>query len=272
MTNLWTSANERRAFGWKGILQEWNRTFTHPHNVDVVIDNLRAACEPDGSHVPPISRFLSYLNNEQEGIAWFLYECISIRWLWGSIRLDYVRDLVDEIEDLDGFFPDFPGSPNETIRKFITDNLDEVELEYIEMMPPLVAPPRIQRVSTARRLDFEEKKRPSIEIRVIRNNDDSACDDVIKINPSDNTFNITYKDRHSNLNMKTYLVGSNGVIQYLKMMLRLLSIDEEPFEQVQFNIPCLPAIMVSPSELTSQTRDLVYDSVQMTLDNWPSVI
>ena len=140
------------------------------------------------------------------------------------------------------------------------------------MMPPLGAPPRIQRVSTARRLDFEEKKRPSIEIRVIRNNDDSACDDVIKINPSDNTFNITYKDRHSNLNMKTYLVGSNGVIQYLKMMLRLLSIDEEPFEQVQFNIPCLPAIMVSPSELTSQTRDLVYDSVQMTLDNWPSVI
>ena len=36
MTNLWTSNNQRRAFGWKGILQEWNRTFTM-EEVDAIL-------------------------------------------------------------------------------------------------------------------------------------------------------------------------------------------------------------------------------------------
>jgi hypothetical protein len=49
----------------------------------------------------------------------------------------------------------------------------------------------------------------------------------------------------------------------------MLTVDEEPFESVQFTLPSMPTIMVSPENLTSQTRDLIYDSVEATMAYWP---
>jgi len=292
MTNIWSSTSSRRIFDWKNILEDWKHGTTTPYAVECVLDNLRSALNPSSSYSPRLSQFLTFLNNEQEGIAWFLFECITLRWLWGDIHLEYVRNLVDEIDNLDGFFPSFPGSPNCTIRKFVTDNLSADELDYIQMLPPLedekeqeeefITPPRIQRhvaskknVSTATSPAPAPREDPStcIMIRLIRDTQEKKDDDAIYIkrNAISNLYEIRYKDPDSKLNMNVYSITSDVVIRHMKLFLRMLTLDEEPFKAVQFSLPCLPTIVVTPKNLTSQTRDLIYDSMELTMENWPIV-
>ena len=337
-SNLWLSNATHRVFGWKEILEEWDQTLNIPTEVKRVKDNLCAATDPDDEYSPRLSQFLTYLNYEQEGIAWFLYACISIRWMYGDVRTDYIRSLVDEIEDLDAYFPNFPAFPQGmTIRQFVEANLSGNELEEVQMMPPLVAvsptyetptrPTRNARAdySYAQRSPFrplarspltqpvpevrrktlssvtatlsqrfealeqaalEEKEereakakakakakqvlQSAVQIHLIRNKDESK-DDIIKITQnSSDSYNIVYLDQDANVKSKTLNVPRDAVINSLSMTLRLLTIDEEPFQSVQFTIPAMPTIIVTPSNLTSQTRDLIYDSVEATMNYWPA--
>ena len=335
-SNLWLSNATHRVFGWKELLEEWNQSLQLPVQVKRVQDNLKAATDPDGTHNPRLTQFLTYLNYEQEGIAWFLYECISIRWMYDAVPLNYIRSLVDEIEDLDAKFPLFPGSPyNYTIREFVEANLNADELDQVQMLPQLVqepvyqtparptgsshsvranysyaqqAPfpplrrtsrlsqgqqsqvpqvPQVPRVNRTLSQQFDDlyaasvaspapapKPTPApqklgIEIRFIRSLKGSD-DDVVTISPvSDDSYNIIYRDKQANIKSQTLAVPRSAVVKFLSMSLRMLTVDEEPFESVQFTLPSMPTIMVSPKNLTSQTRDLIYDGVEATMNYWP---
>jgi len=326
---LWLPNSNIRIFGWTEILQEWNETLEAPPYVTAVIENMRAATNPNGEHDPTLSQFLTYLNNEQDGIKWFLHECLAIRWLWNDVRIDYVRGLVDEVENLDSYFPQFPGVPSCTVRQFVKSNLDYHELEYVSMMPALVplapvaprlqqatplhrssgvaptvhSPPRIQRQTSYDWNTFDSspifptlsqrfaaavseetskatrnadaalaRKTKSIMIRLIRTDGDENDDDVIHINRSthdDDLFHVRYKDSQNESMLKMRSLDHDGVMKYLSNFLRLLSVDEQPFESVQFSFPTLPTVVVKPENLTSQTRDLVYDSAEMVMESWP---
>lgn len=328
-SNLWLSNATHRVFGWKELLEEWNQTLQLPAQVKRVQDNLKAATDPDGTHNPRLTQFLTYLNYEQEGIAWFLYECISIRWMYDAVPLNYIRSLVDEIEDLDAKFPLFPGSPyNYTIREFVEANLNADELDEVQMLPPLVQEPPAQQFQTparptgsvranysyAQQAPFAPLRRTSrlsqpqqsqvplvhqvprvnrtlsqqfddlyaaslaaapapqklsIEVRFIRSLKGSD-DDVVTITPaSADSYNIIYRDKQADIKSQTLAVPRSAVVSFLSMSLRMLTVDEEPFESVQFTLPSMPTIMVSPKNLTSQTRDLIYDGVEATMNYWP---
>jgi len=347
MSNLWLSNATHRVFGWKELLEEWNSTKQLPVQAKRVYDNLKAAIEPNGTHDPSLTQFLTYLNYEQEGIAWFLYECISTRWMYDTIPLNYIRNLVDEIEDLDAHFPVFPGSPyTQTIRQFVEANLYQDELDQVQMLPPLVsqeyeccdttnsqsyetptrpsraefsyaqrapfaplrrtAPvsqtrvPRVQRsvplasevpvapeVPLAQRSvpqvtrtlsqQFEELSVPkelkqAMQVRFLRSKKGSD-DDVVSITQnSADSYNIIYQDKHASVKTKTLAVPRAAVMNFLSMTLRMLTVDEEPFVSVQFTLPSMPTILVSPKNLSSQTRDLIYDSVEATMNFWPTYI
>ena len=309
---LWRSNNSHRVYGWLQILNEWNATLEQAPYVETVVENIRAATNQAGDHSPRLSQFLTYVNYEQDAMKWLLYEFIAIRWLWGSIRLDYVRGVLDEIDSLESHFPAFPGSPTCTIRQFVQSNLDEEELEYVQMMPPLVpmtplrsttyaAPPALRRQSSTRaavdnspiyptlserfsaasrapatQATHQAKCIPPIMIRVIRSMEAKNSDDVVKITPKKATgengeklFTITYNDQDSSVNTKMKKMDESAVLQYLSNFLRLLTIDEEPFESVQFTFPTLPTVLVTPKNLTSQTRELVYETVETMVANWP---
>jgi hypothetical protein len=307
---LWRSNNSHRVYGWVQILNEWNATLEQAPYVETVIENIRAATNQAGDHSPRLSQFLTYVNYEQDAMKWLLYEFIAIRWLWGSIRLDYVRGILDEIDSLDSHFPAFPGSPSCTIRQFVQSNLDEEELEYVQMMPALVPmtplryaqPPALRRRSSTRAAadnspiyptlserfaasasasapapsTHSAKCIPPIMIRVIRSMEAKDSDDVIKITPKKATgengeklFTITYNDQDSSVNTKMKKMDESAVLQYLSNFLRLLVVDEEPFESVQFTFPTLPTVLVTPKNLTSQTRELVYETVETMVANWP---
>ena len=309
-SNLWLSNATHRVFGWKELLEEWDATLQIPAVVRRVMDNLQAATDPNGTHDPTLQQFLTYLSYEQEGLAWFLYECISLRWMYGSVRVDYIRNLVDEIENLDGHFPRFPGSPQgKTVRQFVQENLETDELAEVQMMPPLVqetvytpsrpvradysyaqraplrrttsfapfsaesqfVPTEVPQVRRTLSEQFEavQPKKEQIEVRFIRNKK-TVEDDVMKIcKVSEDSYNILYRDKNSGTNAKMLAVSRAAVINFLRLSLRLLTIDDEPFESVQVTLPCMPSVLVSPKNLTSQTRDLIYDSVEATMDFWP---
>ena len=118
------------------------------------------------------------------------------------------------------------------------------------------------------------RRTKSIMIRLIRTDKKEKDDDVIHINPSthdDGLFHIRYKDPQNHSMLKMRSLDYDGVMKYLSNFLRLLSVDEQPFESVQFSFPTLPTVIVKPENLTSQTRDLVYDSAEMVMESWPVV-
>jgi hypothetical protein len=202
---------------------------------------------------------------------------------------------VDHVENLDGYFSEFPGSPgrSQTIRQWLTANLDEDELEYVDMMPAL-APYSESRTQSASTWVYETPSRAtrpastnapsrrstlpeatpryaSIQFRLLReDNDKSTNDDIISIKKAeDDLYDVVYNDQQGCVKMKTKSLTQGQVQAFLSNTFRLLQVDNQPFHNVQVILPGLPSIMVAPDELDSQTRDLIYDSVEMTMDNWP---
>lgn len=288
VSNLWSPFQCSRVYDWASILEAWNRNLNMPPEVEIILTNLKEACNPDSTYEPAFVQFLTYLNNEQDAISWFLFEAITHRWMWSEPRLDYVKMLVNEIYNLDGYFPDFPGSPQktQTIRTWLHENLGNEELDEINMMPPLIPITPTRRNSTQARTDMNEKPSEvcrniwggenfaSIEFRVTRNKNEKM-DDRIRISKSNDgssTYSVWHNDQDSNTKTRATNMSVEQVMTFLSNTLRFLSIDESPFENLQLFIPNTPTILLTPGNLTSQTRQLIYDSVSATMENWPVIV
>ncbi len=287
---LWNAYTNVRCIGWAALLDDWNESLAEPSQVRTFLDNLSAASSPESIYKPSYLQLVTFLNNEQIALKWFLYESIARGWLWGNVRVDFVQRLLDDIDNLDGCFPEFPGSPwtHMTIRNWVNENLTEQELGQIVMMPPLVSlaeraqsyptgystPLRAPRPASlnapARPARPQRRKMHSkVEFRIMRDMDRAGKDDRMTIENNGDSYTLRYMDSESKLKFCTEGLSRYSSIDNLRKILRLLSIDEEPFQFLQVLIPGMPSIMVKPENLTSQTRDLIYDSVEATMDNWP---
>lgn len=94
----------------------------------------------------------------------------------------------------------------------------------------------------------------NISIRLLRsgpeNNDKSRDDQIAIVDMGDNDFDVYY---HSgDWDTKTaHFVQMTGdeLDQYLWALFFLVSRDADPFRSVQFNIPCMPAILISVDDM-----------------------
>jgi hypothetical protein len=112
-----------------------------------------------------------------------------------------------------------------------------------------------------------------MEFRLLRSGKGSLNDDVIRIVPAyDGCYNVIYNDQDSGVKTKTSRLTKTDVVSFLSNLFRFLTVDEEPFRSLQVTLPNLPTIMITPGNLNSQVRDLVYDSVEMTIANWPVLV
>ena len=275
---------QTRIFNWRSILEEWSQTLVPTPYIETVQKNLRVATEYPYSYSFPLTHFLSYLNQEQEGIAWLIHEICSTRWMYGRIRSDYLRGLVLLVDDLESGFPAFVGRPYDstTIREFLEAQLTAEELDTVNMMPRLVAlPPSIHR----ERFEARQRHRASasvaataaqpqallpITLRFMRPGLDSKHDDIVNIyRMSEDAFKITFRDGDGKHKSRARNLTRTEVMEYLSNTLRLVAIDEEPFANVQLLAPNMPTVVIKPNNMTSQTRDLIYDTVQTTMNNWP---
>ena len=266
---IWNPTHQpRRIFGWRGILSDWARSGEPVDYVLTVLTNLRMATM--GAVNYPLSHFLDFLNYEQEAIVWFLYEAIHLRHEEGKFRIDYVRELLDSIENLDTFFPVFPNHPSYTIREYLEDNLTAEQLSQIDIMPPLIPLSHCSHTIKAKKPASSPAK---IEIFVIRNTNDKSKDDMIRISKDDDhTYSILFHDQDSGLKTTTSNMLPSDLMKYMSSTLRMLTVDSEPFLGVQFSMPNSPSVLITTENLTSQTRDLVYDKIEELLNCWPTTL
>ena len=109
------------------------------------------------------------------------------------------------------------------------------------------------------------------QFRLLReDNDKSTNDDIILISKAaGDLYNVCYNDQQAGVKMNTQNLTASQVQTFLSNTFRLLQVDNQPFHNLQVTLPGLPSIMVAPEDLDSQTRDLIYDSVEMVMENWP---
>jgi len=272
---------QTRIFNWRSILEEWSQTLRPSAYIETVQSNLSSATANNST---PLTHFLTYLNEEEEGIAWLIYEICATRWMYGRVRTDYLRGLVYVLDSVDVHFPAFVGSPYDsmTIREFLEDQLTAEELDAVEMMPRLVPnPPSIQRerfearqrnLASARQQQQREQLQAilPITLRFMRPDLHSAHVDIINIyRMGEDAFKITFRDGDAKHKSRQRNLTRTEVMEYLSNTLRLVAIDEEPFANVQILAPNMPTVVIKPKNMTSQTRDLIYDTVETTMNNWP---
>ena len=284
--SLWSSSFNGVAFDWNSLFEQWSSRSVMPPPLKTVLTNLKAATDPHNRHNPSLSQFFNYMNfpAEQEGAYWLLHEIIASRWMFGEIRMDYVREIVNNI-DIDIHFPHFPGAPSSslTVREFLQSNLSRKEFESLHIASILKDAYAVEDdldLEDAEDDDAEDEpavEYPSTQILIIRDTDKQTLDDKIIITKTDDDcYTFRYTDRMANMNSgKTYMtcekrdIDSREVIASLRYTLNFLVIDNEPFQSIQVMIPGLPSIMLNTREVTATNRDTIYDAMEMTMRSWP---
>lgn len=288
--NLWTNDSQiRRIFGWADILREWNYTLKASTYITTLIDNLRATSDPKSTYDFPLSHFVTFLNDEQEGLKWLIYEIVAQRWMYADTPTEYLSELVHRV-DVDTGFPSFVGSPlsSKTVREFLEENLSEDELEDVEMLPRLIRMgnqscrmnqnPQINcaNVNRTTATPVASNKFPhSFQLRFLRpehtNTNEASEDTVITISKAkDETYNMHFKDG-SYKSIKTGLYREQ-LIRYLSVQLRSLAIDDDPYNSVQVMPPNAPSVLYLMDRInSSSTRDLIYDNLEISMEVWPTV-
>jgi hypothetical protein len=233
--------------------------------VDTVLTNLSSGRQFPAQH------YFTYMNEEQDALKWFIYECVASSWMWNSSpRTEYIRVALDLIENVDSNFPVFPGSPAGTVRQFLTANLNAEQLDFVQMMPPLV------RQCCSPCVSAPTPVYAKITFNVVRDPKNSKKDDVIVIErESEETYRYTYTDKTSMAAKKSCRhsgLGMSQVMALLSNLLNLLLLDDEPFYALQVELPSTPSVMLKTTNLDSMTRDLIYESVKNVMDSWPVML
>jgi hypothetical protein len=282
-SSLWSSSFNGAAFDWNTLFEQWSARSVMPQPLKTVRTNLKAATDPHNYHNPSISQFLNYMNfpAEQEGAYWLLHEIVASRWMYGEIRMDYVREIVNNI-DIDIHFPKFPGAPSSslTVREFLQSNLSRKEFESLH-----IASLTKDAYAVEDEIELEEEEDadadaacthvsyPTTQILIIRNLDKHTLDDKIIITKvDDECYTFSYSDTNTSSGKMTCEkrdLNGREVIASLRYTLNFLVIDNEPFHSIQVLIPGLPSIILKTSEVTATNRDTIYDAMEMTMRNWP---
>ncbi len=110
---------------------------------------------------------------------------------------------------------------------------------------------------------------PSIQIRFNR---ESGEDDVINIRPEEDSFNyrINFTDHENDFTHTMKDMTEYDVQVYLSQIFRMSQRDQDPYQNIQVNLPGRPSVMFKP-DISSETRELIYDSVETVMVNWPKI-
>ncbi len=248
--NMWTTSQPTRVFGWSNILSDWNTLNFKPEEISTVLDNLtNTDC--------PTQHFLTYFNDEQDGLKWFLYECIASSWMWdGYPQMKHIEAVVPLVE-MNARFPAFPGAPRGTVKQFLTRSLDTHQLENLFPAPS----PRFGQV----------------RFHIIRSLQAESEDDWITIRKEgEDRYSYTYKEAASaskcHKTTFTHSLDGEQVLTMLRTTFKLLTLDSQPFHSLQVMLPTTPTVLIPIEDLNSSARDVLYDSVEVLMDSWPEVL
>ena len=92
----------------------------------------------------------------------------------------------------------------------------------------------------------------AIQIRIIRDTDNQENDDRISIlyDEAEENYDVCYIDGNLKSKVIQNLKMDGDVLdQYLKSLFTLLSTDDDPYKNIQFNIPAMPVVLYRASDL-----------------------
>jgi hypothetical protein len=126
----------------------------------------------------------------------------------------------------------------------------------------------------------------SMNINMISNLKDTTDDEHITIRPSlvktvDEDVYMEYNVIHRipSCMIKTHvdrvirmtLRSMKDLITYVDSLLNLLHADESPYASIQFDLPMMPSVIVSPKNLTYSIRNIIATHLTSLSDDWPVV-
>jgi len=244
---MWTTSQPTRVFGWSNILSDWNTLNFKPEEISTVLNNLtNTDC--------PTEYFLTYFNMEHDALKWFLYECVASSWMWdGAPQMKHIEAVVPLV-NTNSRFPAFPGSPSETVKQFLRRNLHTEQLDILFPSAPTSG---------------------QIRFHIIRSLHAESEDDWITIHKQgENLYSYTYKEAKcgSKAVKRTFSQTLDGdqVLTMLRTTFKLLTLDSQPFHSLQVMLPTTPTVLIPIDELNSSARDVLYDSVEVLMDSWPT--
>lgn len=92
----------------------------------------------------------------------------------------------------------------------------------------------------------------AIQIRIIRDTDNQENDDRISIlyDEAEENYDVSYLDGNLKSKVIQNLKMDGDLLdQYLKSLFTLLSTDDDPYKNIQFNIPAMPVVLYRASDL-----------------------
>jgi hypothetical protein len=91
----------------------------------------------------------------------------------------------------------------------------------------------------------------SIGIHLLKNLANEKLDDTVRIvkNLEDNAFELTFKDNGDPVTHKVYEMTRDNVCDYVYLLLKNLSIDEDGYQSIQLSMPAMPRMLVTASNL-----------------------
>lgn len=108
-----------------------------------------------------------------------------------------------------------------------------------------------------------------IHIRFLKN--DSDFDDQFRVTRSpdaEDHFDVSYTYAKTRRTLCRRSLTADRVTTWIRQMILLVLADDEPFDQVQLEVPMMPVTLFNVEELMENYRILT-EAVQFSLENWP---
>jgi hypothetical protein len=91
----------------------------------------------------------------------------------------------------------------------------------------------------------------SITIHLLKNLANESLDDTVRIvkNLEDSAFELTFKDNGDPVTHKAHEMTRDNVCDYVFLLLKNLSLDEDGYQSIQLSLPAMPRMIVTASKL-----------------------
>ncbi len=101
---------------------------------------------------------------------------------------------------------------------------------------------------------------------------DASKDECLWISKTgEDEYEITYHIQSIGKKRTQYSMSRKDVEKYLSTVLRILALDEDPYNAIQFEVPHMPYVLLNP-KLDSYSRNLLYDALDSVFDKWPLTV
>jgi hypothetical protein len=107
-----------------------------------------------------------------------------------------------------------------------------------------------------------------LTIRFLRKDTDHSLDDVVKITRViKNLYTLTIRYGENKRECNKVDLTDRTLFWWMRIILRLLSKDSEPFEAIQMDMPYMPTVLFDVKNLDN-CYNTILDALEFHLDNW----